>query len=156
MAHATWRLCSAQGWGVGGQGQEVRVPQCSRLTPRLAAQHQPQGSSAEDHDAGISDPSQIRTHTESFSLARGAKRRSHWFSERRLGASRTFKQRSPGVLVPPPLVTKDRRGAQNRGLDVCVQEQRTKRPRMNGKGQGTPVPRKEVITKIGSGLPRWR
>ena len=105
---------------MGDQGQGVRVPQCSRLTPRLAAQRQPQGSSAEKHEAGISDPSQIRTHTERFSLTRGAKRRTHWFSERRPGASRTFKQRSPGVLVPPPLVTKDRRGAQNRGLDVCV------------------------------------
>ena len=98
----------------------MRVLQCPRLTPRLAAQHQPQRSSEEKHEAGISDPSQTRTHTESFSLAREAKRRTRWFTERRPGASRTFKQSSPAILVPLPLATKDRRGARTRALDVCV------------------------------------
>ena len=151
-----WRPCRAQGWGVGSQGRGVRVRQCPRLTPRLAAQCQPQSSSAEKHEAGISDPSQTRTHTESFSLATEAKRRTRWFTERRPGASRTFKQSSPGILIPLPLATKDRRGARSRALDVCAQERRTQWPRMNGKGQGTPVLQKEVITKNGSGPPRWR
>ena len=117
----------------------MRARQCPRLTPRLAAQCQPQSSSAEKHEAGISDPSQTRTHTESFSLATEAKRRTRWFTERRPGASRTFKQSSPGILIPLPLATKDRRGARSRALDVCAQERRTQWPRMNGKGQGTPV-----------------